>query len=582
MRSSLKIIESMDVFRTNRWAAAPGVSVTVLLLAVLLAVNAVAVWGILSARESARGAALNDLELQTTAHARAFEAVLATLRGDLIFLAQSPPVAKSLPALDSDDPMVRRWGRLDLEGTLLLFMQAHPAVERLVVRDGAGRPLVAAGRRQGAPVLLPREGAELPAEESAAYLPGRWPIAPAEEGGAALTAAIDVSDLLAAAAPGLEGRLALERRPAAGPSDTANPADPADDGGSPSAFRVAVPVADARWEPPIALAVGAPREREPARRLGRAPGRPLPRDCAAEPGGHHPHPAARPPRLPPGAADGAARGRAAASRRGCASSSTSSCTASGWRASAAWRPAWRTRSTTRSRGCRTTSRILDRGPDGRRGRRRPGAGGAGARGAGARRRHHPPGARLRRSGAGAQGVARPGGRARPHRRLRARQPGVPQGRAAPRDGRAAGGRGQRDHPRAALPQPDPERLPGAARRRRDRGGGPARRRARGRRGRRPRPRPPPPKSSPTSSSRSTPRKGSTGLGLAVCHGIVADHRGEIRAANRAGGGARFEVVLPLAADAAPAPAGEPAPAEGRPAPVPALTLGLDARRGTVA
>jgi two-component system C4-dicarboxylate transport sensor histidine kinase DctB len=45
---------------------------------------------------------------------------------------------------------------------------------------------------------------------------------------------------------------------------------------------------------------------------------------------------------------------------------------------------------------------------------------------------------------------------------------------------------------------------------------------------------------------------STGLGLAVCHGVVSDHEGEIRAANRPGGGALFTVELPLAetADAA--------------------------------
>jgi signal transduction histidine kinase len=40
-------------------------------------------------------------------------------------------------------------------------------------------------------------------------------------------------------------------------------------------------------------------------------------------------------------------------------------------------------------------------------------------------------------------------------------------------------------------------------------------------------------------------RGSTGLGLAVCRGIADDHEGTLRAGNRPGGGARFEVELPL-------------------------------------
>jgi signal transduction histidine kinase len=42
-------------------------------------------------------------------------------------------------------------------------------------------------------------------------------------------------------------------------------------------------------------------------------------------------------------------------------------------------------------------------------------------------------------------------------------------------------------------------------------------------------------------------RGSTGLGLSVCHGIVRHHEGRVIAANRPDGGARFVVDLPLAA-----------------------------------
>jgi signal transduction histidine kinase len=46
----------------------------------------------------------------------------------------------------------------------------------------------------------------------------------------------------------------------------------------------------------------------------------------------------------------------------------------------------------------------------------------------------------------------------------------------------------------------------------------------------------------------------TGLGLAVVHGIVKDHRGRVRVGRASLGGARVEVFLP------PESAGEPEPA----------------------
>jgi signal transduction histidine kinase len=44
----------------------------------------------------------------------------------------------------------------------------------------------------------------------------------------------------------------------------------------------------------------------------------------------------------------------------------------------------------------------------------------------------------------------------------------------------------------------------------------------------------------------TTKEGGTGLGLALAHRVVVEHRGTIRAENASGGGARFVIELPCA------------------------------------
>ncbi|MBI3449983.1 MAG: response regulator [Acidobacteria bacterium] len=55
----------------------------------------------------------------------------------------------------------------------------------------------------------------------------------------------------------------------------------------------------------------------------------------------------------------------------------------------------------------------------------------------------------------------------------------------------------------------------------------------------------------------------TGLGLSICYGIVLEHGGDIKAFNRAGGGASFAVSLPVLEDVAGDRARPVAPAGGR-------------------
>ena len=59
-------------------------------------------------------------------------------------------------------------------------------------------------------------------------------------------------------------------------------------------------------------------------------------------------------------------------------------------------------------------------------------------------------------------------------------------------------------------------------------------------------------------------RGSTGLGLAVCHSIALDHGGTLQAGNRADGGAEVVLELPLAAAVQPGARASQATGEGSP------------------
>lgn len=91
-------IGSMRTFWLDRWLRRSELGLALPLLVLVVAINAVAVWGIVSGRAAALEAARKELELQTLANARALEALLANLRGDFIFLARSPPLARFLAA----------------------------------------------------------------------------------------------------------------------------------------------------------------------------------------------------------------------------------------------------------------------------------------------------------------------------------------------------------------------------------------------------------------------------------------------------------------------------------------------------
>lgn len=221
-----------------RWSSSSLHLTWVLLLAMAL-INAASLWEILATQRGARRAAVRDLELRTTVLARSVEAEMASLRADFLFLAQSPPVVGLLGSLESPNPLVRRWSRIDAEGTLLLFLEAHPLVRRLEVEDATGQDLVVAGWEGGAPLIF------LPAAKpqiSTTWFQGRWPTDRRRPASSALHTWIDQEGLLAEVVPATPAALSLEVAPAR-PSTAATDDD--------DTLRATAPVVDSSWEPPV-------------------------------------------------------------------------------------------------------------------------------------------------------------------------------------------------------------------------------------------------------------------------------------------------------------------------------------------
>jgi signal transduction histidine kinase len=148
---------------------------TVVLALLILAINGLALREIVRARRTAEAAAISELHSQVAADAREVASALARLRGDLLFLAHSLASSQVLEGMASGDPFRSRWSRLDGEGRILLFLQSHPAIERIsLVHEDSG-PLIVAGRRGGAPLTLPPTAkSPRPGEASPGF--SRWPL----------------------------------------------------------------------------------------------------------------------------------------------------------------------------------------------------------------------------------------------------------------------------------------------------------------------------------------------------------------------------------------------------------------------
>ncbi len=210
-----------------------------------LAVNAFGVVSILNARRSALDDSRTDMELDLRARAKAVEADLAGCRADLAFLSGTLPLADLQATLTQSNVQRIRWQRLDAETSLLLFLGSHPEVSRAVVRTTNGIPLLVAGRKEGAPLILPPSAAPPPdagvpsTARAGALLEGRWPLA---GGGGVLEAEVDLAGLVAG---GLAGDAEFALRDQDGRMLLGSP--------SPAGGVVSVeaPLADDGWTRPV-------------------------------------------------------------------------------------------------------------------------------------------------------------------------------------------------------------------------------------------------------------------------------------------------------------------------------------------
>ena len=124
---------------------------TGLALVTVAGINAAGLWGIAAARRDVAGEARRLFRADTEARARSLEGALSGLRADLEFLGGLPPVTVLLAA-DERDPARGRL-RASAEAALLVALRTHPEVTRLTLRRADGKPLLMVGRRGGVPIL---------------------------------------------------------------------------------------------------------------------------------------------------------------------------------------------------------------------------------------------------------------------------------------------------------------------------------------------------------------------------------------------------------------------------------------------
>jgi signal transduction histidine kinase len=150
---------------------------TLLSVGAVVAVNVAGLWSIAVARRSVFDEAARLFRLDTETRARALEGAIARSRVDLVFLAGSSAIARLGERSAASGSRDVEWRRLGAEAALLIFLRGHPEILRISVLIGKADPVLEAGWRGGVPMVwLPPPGTravvEMPTGETKARVFG--------------------------------------------------------------------------------------------------------------------------------------------------------------------------------------------------------------------------------------------------------------------------------------------------------------------------------------------------------------------------------------------------------------------------
>jgi signal transduction histidine kinase len=126
---------------------------TVLLLAVVVAVNVAGLWDINMARKGLEEEAKRLFRLETENRARAIQDIVSQSRMDLVFLAGSSAITRLSQKSSPFGSEMNDWDRQGAGAALLIFLRGHPQILRISVLVGKNRVLVEAGWRGGVPMV---------------------------------------------------------------------------------------------------------------------------------------------------------------------------------------------------------------------------------------------------------------------------------------------------------------------------------------------------------------------------------------------------------------------------------------------